>query len=506
MIDESSQFRDGDGVLWGAEVPRIFTPPLRELTPETSLGFEVIDFAETVLLLELYPWQKWFLIHALELLENGRPRFKSFVLMIARQNGKTLIVQVLTLWAMFMYGRIVGGVAQKEDIAKEIWQDALDMVREREWLSSEITRVNTVNGGVQFKLANHGRYKISAGGRKAFRSMTIDGFAIIDELREQVNWDTWGAITSTTKATATGQVAAMSNAGDAASVVLRVLREQAIEAIEDGTADTHGHFEYSAPEDCGKYDRDGWAMSNPSLSWNPNLTERAILAEAQTAPEDVFRMEQLCQWWTRAAESVFPGETWLSKQDPSSFITDDSPLVLSVAAWQKEGTIGRASICAAGLRDDGHRHVEVISNRPGLDWVVDRIVELAEDAEADSVLVQARGAVASRWIPDLREKGVNVQELGGGDITVAHGSFYQAIIAEPGAPKQVFHIGQEALSLAASEARIKPLGGQWVFDLDHDVVDVTPLVGCVQALHGLESLMVQEHRKSAYEDRGVMVV
>lgn len=506
MRGESSQFRDEDGVLWGAEVPRIFTPPLRELTPETSLGFEVVDFAEQVLMIDLFPWQRWWFIHALELLPDGSPRFRTVVLMIGRQNGKTLCVQILTLWAMFMRAALVGGVAQKEDVAKEIWQDALHMAEDREWLSAEIVKVTTANGSVQFQLRNGGRYKISAGGRKAFRGMTIDGFAIIDELREQVDWGTWGAITSTTKATATGQVIAMSNAGDAASVVLRSLRDRALESIDEATADTHGHFEYSAPEDCDKFDRDGWALSNPSLSWNAALTERSILAEAQTAPEDVFRMEQLCQWWTRSSESMFPGDTWLSKLDPDSFITDDSPLVLSVAAWQKEGTIGRASICAAGLRPDGNRHVEVVSSRPGLDWVVDRLVELFEDSDADSVIVQARGAVASRWIPDLRERGVNVVELGGGDITIAHGSFYQSIIAGDDALKRTYHIGQEALTFAANEAQIKPLGGQWVFDLNHEVADITPLVGCAQALHGLESSMTTIQRRSAYDSNRLIVV
>ena len=501
-----SRFRGSDGVLRGAEVPRIFTPPLRELTPETSLGFEVIEFAENILGVELYPWQKWFLIHALELLEDGRPRFKTIVLMIARQNGKTMIVQVLTLWALFVHGRLVGGVAQKEDVAKEIWKEALVMAQDQPLLAREISRVTTANGSVQFELANKGRYKISAGGRKAFRGLTIDGLAIIDELREQADWDTWGAITSTTKATATGQVIAMSNAGDAKSVVLRGLRERALDDIEKGTADTHGHFEYSAPEEAGKFDRDGWAMANPSMGWNPGLTERAVLAEAQTAPEDIFRIEQLCQWWTSTAESVFPGETWFEKLDPSSFITDDSPLVLSVAAWQKEGTIGRASIAAAGFRDDGQRHVEVISSRPGLDWVVERICELYESAAADSVVVQARGAVASRWIPDLRERGVNVVELGGADISIAHGSFYQAILAGESADKRVFHVGQEALTLAATEAGIKPLGGQWVFDLDHELVDITPLVACVQALWGLEAEAIRDNRQSSYEERGLLIV
>lgn len=40
-------------MIYGCEAPRIFTPPLRDLTPETTLGFEVIEFAEDVLQVEL---------------------------------------------------------------------------------------------------------------------------------------------------------------------------------------------------------------------------------------------------------------------------------------------------------------------------------------------------------------------------------------------------------------------------------------------------------------------
>ena len=58
----------------GITTPRIFTPPLRELTPETSNGFAVIEFAEKFLHVHLYPWQKWLLIHGLELLPDGSYR------------------------------------------------------------------------------------------------------------------------------------------------------------------------------------------------------------------------------------------------------------------------------------------------------------------------------------------------------------------------------------------------------------------------------------------------
>ena len=78
----------------GCSEPRIFTPPKRELTRETSRGFECIDFAEQILEVELLPWQKALLIRALETNEDGTYRFKTVVLLVARQNGKSTLIRL----------------------------------------------------------------------------------------------------------------------------------------------------------------------------------------------------------------------------------------------------------------------------------------------------------------------------------------------------------------------------------------------------------------------------
>ena len=84
---------------YGRTEPRLWTKPLRELTPETSLGYEVIDFARQILHIELYPWQQWLLIHALELLEDGITyRYRRIIVLVGRQNGKTLVASVLAAW------------------------------------------------------------------------------------------------------------------------------------------------------------------------------------------------------------------------------------------------------------------------------------------------------------------------------------------------------------------------------------------------------------------------
>ena len=93
------------GVIYGKETPRIFTPPLRDLTPDTTLGFEVIEFAREILDIELLPWQKWLVIHALEVVDDPddgwRLRFKNVQVLVGRQNGKTTLSCVIALYFLF---------------------------------------------------------------------------------------------------------------------------------------------------------------------------------------------------------------------------------------------------------------------------------------------------------------------------------------------------------------------------------------------------------------------
>jgi len=170
--------------LVGCEVPRVFTPPLRELTPKTSLGFSVIAFSDDVLEFDLLPWQRWLLIHALELLPDGSPRFRTIVVLVARQNGKSTLSQVLALWAMYVLGvALVIGTAQDLDVAEDIWSAAVDLVKEIPELAEQIAHVDKTNGKKALRLVSGERWKVKAANRGAGRSLSSD-LILLDELRE----------------------------------------------------------------------------------------------------------------------------------------------------------------------------------------------------------------------------------------------------------------------------------------------------------------------------------
>src|SRR5262245_53194233 len=112
--------QDATDLVRGSTEPRLWTPPLRELTPATSYGFAVCEFATDVLEHDPDPWQRWALIHGCELLEDGRPRFRIILVMAARQNGKTEIPVLLSLYWQFVEALpLVLGTSTKVDYARE---------------------------------------------------------------------------------------------------------------------------------------------------------------------------------------------------------------------------------------------------------------------------------------------------------------------------------------------------------------------------------------------------
>ena len=472
------------GVLLGAERPRIFTRPLRRLTPNTSLGYAAHEFAADVLGVPLLPWERWFLIHALELLPDGTPRFRTVLLLVARQNGKSTTLQVLALFVMYVLGvDLVIGTAQDLDTAEEVWQGAVEMAEGVPDLAAEIAKINRTNGKHALELASGSRWKVKAASRRGGRGLSGD-LALLDELREHQKWDTWAAITKTMMARPQAQAYAASNAGDRNSVVLAYLRKMAHTALGDpdgfagdtGVADDSrgdaslGIFEWSAAPGCDIWDRRGWAQANPSLGHT--ITERAIASAAATDPEDVFRTEVLCQWVDFLAAS--PDElnvmTWLGCEVPDAAPVGAVAFGVDVAPWQAS-----ASIVACGVTSDGTPVVEVVERRARAEWLPARLAELVRSHEVSAIGVDPQGPVGS-MLTDLERAGVQVVPLDGKDSTRALTSLSAAV-----AGRQVVHRGQPELSAAVSGARRRQAGDGQRWSRSDSTVDISPLVAATAA-------------------------
>lgn len=275
----------------GHEAPRNFTPPLRELTPETSHGFRVIAFARIMLRLEPDPWQCWFWIHALELNLDGTYRFRTILLLVARQNGKTTAVQVLFLWALFTgRAKLAVGTAQDLGIARRTWHAAIKMARADDELREQIVAVRKANGQEMLELANGAEYIIQATNEDSGRGLQGVDLLHLDELRTHTDDGAWGALTKTTMARPNSLTICTSNAGSDASIVLNRLHAAALAAADP----TLFLAEYSAPDGCDLDDHEARAMANPSLGHGRLSMAALDSAQALDTPA-VYRTECLCQ-------------------------------------------------------------------------------------------------------------------------------------------------------------------------------------------------------------------
>lgn len=518
-----------DRPLKGSEIPTIFTPPRRPLTCKTSHGFECIQFAEDVLGIKLYPWQKWFLKHALELNPDGRYRFRTVVLLVGRQNGKSTLLQVYALWRMYVdRAPLIIGTAQNLDIAEEQWAAAVDRAETNPELAAEIVDVKRTNGKFSLKIESAEdqstqRYKVAAATRKGGRGLSGD-LVIMDELREHSNWESWGAVTKTTMARPRPQVLCASNAGDASSVVLRHLRKQALDALERGDADVAlGLFEWSAmywreatsatPGEWANLktgDRKGWAMANPSLNHaDPNdpeasaITTEALEAAYGTDPDAVFRTECLCQWVNTTRGGTFEDGVWEKLRDPNAEGSGRYAFGLDLS-WDRNGSISVAQGAADGKVFGG-----VVAARSGVDWIVDwflapddggRFARRIDDPDLIGVALQAKGAPVSALLEALVEAGIPVIEWQGGELGAGTGQFYDTV-----RHGGLCHRGQPILDVAVAMAATRPIADYWVWDRKKSLVDIAPLIALTAAVWALNR-PEEEHAETAYSDPALMFV
>ena len=496
--------------MMGKTEPRLWTPPLRELTPETSLGFACIDYATEVLRKKLYPWQKWALVHMMEIIGdlNGewRFRFRTVLILISRQNGKTVLSEVIASFFLnVLCVDSVFGTSLSLDKAEEVWEAVVQDQESIPELSAELQRVGRTNGSKKLVLTGLRQYKVGAPTRRAGRGDSND-LVLLDEVREQRDWETWSASVASTNAKPNGMVVCFSNAGDPDSVVLRQLRETAIADI-DGTAETNdyggdvdattlGLFEWSAEDGAATDDIEALAQANPAMGYG-YLTERALLSNRKTFPEAKFRSECMCQQVESILPAPFPDGSWAAGLDTSSYIAPESELFygLDLSADRKQ-----TSIAVCGMRTDGNYHIEVVARRTGTAWVEDWFRTRAYKTPMN-LSFQSRGAPVSGLAEQICTlKGINRIPIEGSELTAGWGRFFDAVIAngdESRGGVRVYHLQQPVLDLPAKTMQLRNIGGGIELpDRAKSPDDIAPLFACFCAFAA--ATKVQKDEKKIY--------
>lgn len=382
-IPSASSLPSGEPLL-GSTLPRRFTPPLVTgppgdcpcacaLSPTTSYGFAVIDFARDVLGEPLDPWEELAVIHAGELLPDGRPRFRYVLILVARQNGKTHLLRVLKLYWLFVeQWPVVYGTSTDRGYAKKDWVKLCDLAKDNAYLRAALP--NRPNKGVCTQIGEEAlttaegcQYSFGANNRRAGRSLSIDRL-VIDELREHKNWDTWNAATNAMNARPFGQVFCITNQGDDTGVVLDSLHARALKAIGEGnTTSRLGLLEWSAPDRASLLDPRAWAAANPNLGRriDPDSLREELerAAEKGGAEEAAARTEILCQR-VKSLDGAVDPVAWNDCFVPGDFkqLRSRIAVCLDISPDRQHATVA-----AAAVMEDGRVRVAAVKAWAGAD-------------------------------------------------------------------------------------------------------------------------------------------
>lgn len=467
----------------GAQRPRIAVVP----PASTSAGQEAVELAATAGL-HLDDWEAWSLGQALGERPDGKWAAFEVGTVVARQNGKGSILEARELAGAILFGeRLLIHSAHEQATSSEHHLRLVNLIEQADF-QRRIKRVVYGKGSeaIEFRDGTRILFKTRTGG--GGRGFTGD-FVALDEA--MILAETFmGALVPTMAARSIHGNPQLWYAGSVVDqqnpkhdgVVLARLRSRALDDKE-GIAYLEWSLDAESPDQVSEEiqsDPESWAQANPGLGIR--ISEEYVRKEQGALAPRTFCVERLSVGdWPRLDEDAGDGITrdmWTACKDEQSTVVDPVRFALDVTPDRQ-----RSAICAAGFREDGLRHIEVVEHKSGTNWLVERAKELMEKHDAGPILLAARSPAAA-VIPKFVEAGVPFEAVDTGEFAQACQAFFDEVNDET-----VRHLGTTELASAATGAVKRPIGDAWAWSRKNSAVDISPLVACTLALGGLGDLV-----------------
>lgn len=466
----TSLTRSRGAAIVGAQRPRVAKVP----TYVSSAGEEAVELAaEAGLVLD--PWQEYVLQESLGERGDGRWAAMEVGLLVPRQNGKGAITEARELAGLFLFGeeRVVH-TAHELKASLEAFERVLGLVEGRDAFRSKVERVRMTHGEEAIELKTRASYSFASAptrrGRKqrlrfmarsksAGRGLTGD-VVVLDEAYALQN-AMLASLFPILSTLPNPQVWYTSTIGDETAIVLSALRRRG-----HAGGKRLAFFEWSATEDADLDDPRAVRQANPGLGIR--ITAEYVEKEREVLTDADFARERLGIRRRGATKRVIPDEIWDAVQDREAAPAGALCFGVDVLPDRSSG-----AIVASG---DGV--AELVDQRVGVSWMVDRVVQLCK--AHDGIVVVDKGGAAVSIADEIEAEDVGVQRLSSAEVADACGRFYDAIV--DGAVKVRPH---EMLSTAVVGAVTKPVGDRFVWSRTKSTTDVTPLMAASLAAAGV---------------------
>ena len=389
---------------------------------------------------------------------------------VARQNGKSGLVEGRAEAGMIMYGEQVVYTAHLQKTATETFEEMASFF-DTPKLRKHIKDIKTALGREQIILNNGARIKFLARTRNGGRGQHGD-LLIFDEAQE-LDSDQQASFLPAISASGNPQTIYIGTPPDpnATGGVFRKIRDA---AIGGGTKST-SWFEFSVPEIGDVRDVSRWAETNPALGRRILLS--TIESECDQMAPDMFARERL-GWWTpviqHKVEYAIPTDVWDACK--SEELKPEGKTAYGVKFSADGSTV---SLCGAVIPKTGPARISMIETRPtghGIRWLSDWLNNRYK--QASCVVIDGRNGVdvlVDRIADTWRIKG-SVIRPSTKDVIAAVGYLTNALNEQA----VTWYFGQETLRDSAITSTKRPIGSGWGFGGDNS----TPIEACALALWG----------------------
>ncbi|MDD6909469.1 hypothetical protein ACEE23_01940 [Corynebacterium sp. 32222D000AT] len=376
----------------------------------------------------LMPWQQDQVMLALATDQEGRWMHTNVVLLCPRQNGKSLILEVIILYRLFVMHHQIVFSAHQWRTAKSIRNRLWRRIKAKKWASRRLVRNTASAGEAEMETAEGGKLQFSTRSNDMGRGFDQIDLLLLDEAYNLDSGEL-DAVAPTQLAAEDPQTYYTSSAVNRdkhpKGEELSRIRARALAGESEGML----FSEFCAPDGADRDDPWTWKLANPSYGFPKLVDAKKMRSMRSTLTDNGFDVEML--GWGRWFE--FGGD-----DDEDLVLPRDRFEALSVADPVRVGDVvlavesvpdgSRVAFACAGRTRRGV-HVQL---RPGgeafsVDEAVGVISRFVDEYQPAAVVLD-KGAPASVLVEPLQAVGIDPVGATGGQVSAAFRAFRQAVI------------------------------------------------------------------------------
>jgi len=424
-------------------------------------------------------WQVELLRRVTELLPSGELRWRSCLISMGRQNGKSEIVGALGIWALLRkVGSYNVGVASTAEQARLVYDRVQRVIASNPALERRMSKLTETRG---IKSLDGSRYEIKASNANTLQGIPVS-VGIVDEVH-LVDAKVWDALASGTGARPDTLLVGITTAGDENSELLNRLYANADKGIA-GDLDRFGAWIWEASDAVVPDDDDELLAllkeANPALQ-SGRIDPKILLEDVRALPTDDIVRYRLNRFIQSGTKTFIPTELWQKCERPFGA---EMPKGEFVFAIDRTPDWAHATIAVA-VKVDDVIHTELVSsiNRPSLEqllYICGQLMTFTPRA----IIVD--GYTLRDLYKELKARGYPAETATLGDIVNASSLFYARL-----ARRTLQHGGDPLLSIQIPRTVRKMVGEGFRVSRRDSAVEIDAVMATLLATFGADTLREQ---------------